>query len=241
MPDLKFLLACSGALALSSCSAGDDTGADAARSPGDTAGEVAGARSPGDARLVTVEGRIGEGAECATLTTPDGAIWSFTMGEADFAPGDYVSLTGEVADASYCQQGRGTLVVERIDEIEPPARDRDPARAGGIELTEDYVAGSWVAKGKRAGCDAPDFRIVASAAAVVLRGEIGGRDDSARVVLDQYPRLDLDEPMPDLPMEARGPDGLAILRPATDAACDPITIGPATVAGDGVVLVRWSG
>lgn len=54
-------------------------------------------------------------------------------------------------------------------------------------------------------------------------------------------RLDFDEPMPDLPMESRGPDGLAILRPATDAACDPITFGPATVAGDGVVFVRWSG
>jgi hypothetical protein len=58
------------------------------------------------------------------------------------------------------------------------------------------------------------------------------------VVLGEYPRLDLDQPRQDLPMESRGPDGLAILRPATDADYDPLTIGSATITGDGVVFVK---
>lgn len=61
---------------------------------------------------------------------------------------------------------------------------------------------------------------------------------SALVILDAYPRIDLDEPMDDLPIEARGPNGLAVLRPATDAAYDPITIGRATIEGDGIVFVK---
>jgi hypothetical protein len=39
-------------------------------------------------------------------------------------------------------------------------------------------------------------------------------------------------------MEASGPDGVAILHPASDAAYDPLTIDSASIAGDGVVFVR---
>ena len=189
---------------------------------------------------VTVEGRIAAGVECPIIRTPDGDTYAIAMGEADFGPGDYLRITGDLADVSICQQGRGTIEPTRIDSIEPPARDRDPARAGGVNLTEDYVTGSWVAKGVDADCDNPDFRIVASPAVVALKGAISNHDDSARVVLGNYPRIDLDEPRDDLPIESRGPDGLAILRPATDAEYDPITIGSATITGDGEVFVKCS-
>lgn len=226
------------ALALAACSGG--AGDPAANAPGEAidTSPVDQTRPSGEPRSVTVEGRISEGVECPILTTPDGEIYALSLGEADFGPGDYVRYTGEMADASFCQQGEGTLIAQRIEEIEPPARDRDPARAGGVKLTESYVTGSWVAKGVDADCSNPDFRIVASPAVVVLQGEISGHDNSARVALDQYPRLDLDDPLPDLPIEGRGPDGLAILRPATDAQYDPIRIGSKVIAGDGVVFVK---
>ncbi len=124
---------------------------------------------------------------------------------------------------------------------EPPARDRDPARAGGQSLTESYLTGVWVAKGVDADCARPDFSIRRSPGALVMEADIEGHDRNAAVVLGNYPRLDLDEPMPDLPMESRSPDGVAILRPATDAAYDPVRIGSATISGDGVVFIKCSG
>ncbi|ABC63585.1 hypothetical protein ELI_07465 [Erythrobacter litoralis HTCC2594] len=219
------------------CSGSDGEAIDAPDTDG-TDGSPAATRPSGEPQPITVEGRISDGVECPVLTTPDGDVWSLSLGEADFGPGDYVRFTGERMDASICMQGKGTLVPERIEEIDPPARDRDPARAGGVKLTVEYVTGSWVAKGPDADCDRPDFRIVTSPAATVLQGDISRHDDSALVVLDQYPRIDLDEPMDDLPIESRGPDGLAILRPATDAEYDPIRIGSATIKGDGVVFVK---
>lgn len=187
---------------------------------------------------VTIEGRVETGAECLVVRTPDGEVWSVDFGEADFGPGDYVRISGEVADAGFCMQGRGTIVPDRIDAVAPPAADRDPSRSGGIALDREYVSGSWVAKGLNADCSEPDFRIRTSAAGTILNGEISRHDNNALMILDGYPRIDLDEPMDDLPIEARGPDGLAVLRPATDKAYDPITIGSATIEGDGIVFVK---
>ena len=195
-------------------------------------------RPAGEPQTISVEGRIEAGVECSTIRTPDGAVWSWNQPEADFGPGDYVRMTGEVADASFCQQGEGTIIVERIDSIDPPARDRDPARAGGVALTPDYLTGSWVAKGVNANCEAPDFSVRETSGGLVFEAQIADHDDDARVVIGNYPRIDLDEPRQDLPIESRGPDGLAILRPATDAAYDPIRIGSARITGDGVVFVK---
>ena len=190
---------------------------------------------------LTVQGRIEDGVECPALHTPDGDIYALALGEADFGAGDYVEIIGEVAEASICQQGKATIKPNRIYVVEPPARDRDPARAGGVKLTESYLTGVWVAKGVHADCANPDFSIRRSPGALVLEGEIEGHDSDAMVVLGDYPRLDLDEPFQDLPIESRGPDGVTILRPATDAEYDPVRIGSATITGDGVVFVKCSG
>ena len=206
--------------------------------PSSSADPAAGTRPAGEARLVTVEGRVEAGTECDIIRTPDGEMWSVNFGEADFGPGDYIRLTGEVADASFCMQGEGTLIPQSIEAIDPPARDRDPARAGGVALNREYLTGSWVAKGVSADCASPDFRITTSTGGIILSGDIRGHDNDALVMLGDYPRIDLDEPRQDLPIEARGPDGLAIMRPATDAAYDPLTIGNATIEGDGVVFVK---
>lgn len=228
-------LAIGTAFALSACGGGETP------NPNPTESEQATQTRPADdPSLVTVEGRIEEGTECPILRTPDGEVYVLSLGEADFGPGDYVRFTGEEADASFCMEGQATLIPENIEEIDPPARDRDPARSGGIALTEDYLIGSWVAKGVDADCDDPDFTVSKSPGALVMEADISRHDRNAAIALGDYPRLVLDEPMDDLPMEARGPDGVAILRPATDAAYEPVSIGSATIKGDGVVFVKCS-
>ena len=83
---------------------------------------AAGTRPAGQPTLITKEGLIEQGTECAVLRTPDGEVWSLSLNDADFGPGDYVSVTAEVADASFCQHGKGTLIPHRIDARIPPAR-----------------------------------------------------------------------------------------------------------------------
>lgn len=209
--------------------------------PGDpSADNPAVTRPSGSPMLLTVEGRIEGGVECRVLHTPDGTRYAFNGGD-DHAAGDYVRVTGELADVSFCQEGKGTLVIQSIEPAEAPARDRDPARAGGAALTEGYVMGSWTAKGVDANCAKPDFQISRSSGALVLESSINGVPTDSMVVLGDYPRLVLDDPLPDLPLESRGPDGLAIMRPATDAVYDPVSIAGHRIAGDGVVFIKCSG
>ncbi|MEE4337073.1 DUF5818 domain-containing protein [Erythrobacter sp.] len=197
--------------------------------------------SPVEAEMITVEGRIMEGTECPVLVTPDGGRYALALGEADFGPGDYVRFTGPRAQASVCMEGEATLTPDYIESIDPPARDRDPARAGGIALDVAYVTGAWAAKGVDATCDRPDFEISESPGAIVIETRVNGTPETARVVLGDYPRIDWDDPLPDTPIEARGPDGLAVLRPATDAAYDPMEIAGHRIAGDGAVFVKCAG
>ncbi|MBB3035179.1 DUF5818 domain-containing protein [Alteriqipengyuania lutimaris] len=236
MAERKFTAVLIAALmAIAACAGGNDTdtlpGADGGADP------AAGTRPSGRPALASYEGRIEDGVECQVLATADGARYAFTPQDG-FGPGDYVSVRAEMADASFCQQGDGTIIIDSMQRTTPPAADRDPARSGGVALTRDYVTGSWVAKSVNADCADPDFQIETGPAGTILDGEISRHDESALVILDQYPRIDLDAPMGDLPIEARGPDGLAIMRPATDAQYDPVSIGAATVEGDGVVFVK---
>ena len=81
----------------------------------------------GDGRI-TLEGRVSQGAECATLTTADGDTWSLTSADIDFTSGEYVRVSGTRADMSFCQQGIGTVEVARLNEIAPggdDGRDRE--------------------------------------------------------------------------------------------------------------------
>ena len=221
-------------LALAACSSDPDTSSPV-QSEADT---IADTRSTDRSSSASYEGRLESGAECSLLVTPDGRRLAVNLADDSFGPGDYVRITGELADASFCMAGEKTLVANTIEAAEPPARDRDPARSGGVALTARYLVGDWVAKGASADCAEPDFSIRETPGALVLEGAISAHDDDARLVLGDYPRLDLDAPRDDLPLESRGPEGLAILRPATDAAYEPVTIGSATIAGDGAVFVK---
>jgi hypothetical protein len=109
------------ALLLAAC-APDENASDAPpaadeATPGDPA---AGTRPAGQPNEIVKEGRIEAGVECPILRTAGGETYALSLGEADFGPGDYVRITGELADASICMQGKGTLIPLRIDAAEPP-------------------------------------------------------------------------------------------------------------------------
>ncbi|MBW3097943.1 LysM peptidoglycan-binding domain-containing protein [Pseudohoeflea coraliihabitans] len=70
---------------------------------------------------VELEGRVGKGVECATLTTPDGDLWSLT-GDMNFTPGEYAKIEGTRADMSFCMQGVGTVEVTSYEEV--PSKNR---------------------------------------------------------------------------------------------------------------------
>ena len=109
------------ALALTACGEPEDPATDpppdatATALPETNSAESAGTRPSGKPNLVTVEGRIEAGVECPVLHTADGEIWALSLGEADFGPGDSVSITGEIADASFCMEGEGTIIPHSID------------------------------------------------------------------------------------------------------------------------------
>ena len=184
----------------------------------------------GGGGLVSLEGRVREGTECYRLETPDGDVWSL-VGET-FEAGTYVQLEGRRADMSFCMEGIGTIEVTAIEEVEPPARDLDPDRAGGVTLDEAYLAGPWTAKG--GDCRRPDFDISRnSAGGLVVETSLNGSPRTGYVALGQQPAFVFDRPHRELQLESRGPDGLAVMPPAQGG----LDLGGAWVAGDGRVFV----
>ncbi len=220
---------------MAACSGGIDDAPPANTDPGSGPAET---RPAGEMQRIVKEGRIEQGTECLVLVTPDGERWAFNQSEGDFGAGNYVEIVGEIADASFCMEGEGTIIPASISGLQPPAQDRDPARAGGVALTQEYVTGSWTAPGIKADCDRPDFQISESPGAMVIETSVNGVPETGRVVLGNYPRIDWDDPLPDMPLESRGPDGLAVLRPATDAEYDPVEVGGNPIVGDGVEFIK---
>jgi hypothetical protein len=234
-------LSASVVLLLAACSgAGGDGSPDSTATtsplPGSDSGNpAAGTRPSGQPNLVTVEGRIESGVECPVLHTPDGDIWALSLGEADFGPGDYVSITGEIMDASICMQGKGTLLPQSIDAKDPPARDRDPAQSGGVAVTSAYVQGDWVAKGVNADCAKPDFAVTQNSnGGSIIETRINGTPETGYVDVGDTPALQWDAPLAAMPIETRGPDGLAVM----PGEGPTVTLAGHRIEGDGVVFVK---
>ena len=180
-----------------------------------------------------LEGRVRQGTECDTLRTPDGDTWSLVSDTVAFTAGEYVEVEGSRAEVSICMEGVGTLDVQEIRHVEPPARDRDPGRAGGVKLDEDYVVGAWAAQG--GDCDRPDFEITRNdAGGTVVETSVNGDRRTGYVQLGPEPQFIFDQPRRDLPLQSRGPDGLAVMPPADG----PVTLGGLRIEGDGRVFVK---
>ncbi|MEQ8895568.1 MAG: DUF5818 domain-containing protein [Roseovarius sp.] len=90
----------------------------------------------GDDRF-TLEGRVSQGVECATLTTPDGDVWSLTGEDRNFTEGEYVRVSGTRAEMSFCQQGIGTVEVARLNEVAPGGDDGNDGRNDGRDEDGD--------------------------------------------------------------------------------------------------------
>lgn len=82
--------------------------------------EVVEREDPNDGVGITLEGRVGDGVECYTLTTPDGDLWSLVSDDVELTAGEYVEVSGSRAEMSICQQGIGTVDVEEIKEVPAP-------------------------------------------------------------------------------------------------------------------------
>ncbi|PEQ13193.1 hypothetical protein B2G71_07045 [Novosphingobium sp. PC22D] len=190
---------------------------------------------PEPAAATRREGRIELGGECRVLHTPDGKRYALG-GNVPFDTGKYVRVEGTISEAGFCMEGDGTIEVARISLADPPARDRDPARAGGLAVTGDYVRGEWVAKGADADCGHPDFAIAPNANGMnIIKARVSGTPQTGAVDVGASPALQWDDPLPALPIETRGPDGLAVMPPTGNAK---VTLAGHPVEGDGIVFVR---
>lgn len=217
------------ALALSGCG-GPEKAASSAQ------GEAANQGSAREAPDISVEGRIASGVECPIIRTPDGETYALSLGEADFGPSDYVRITGTVVEAGYCQQGQATLKPKDIVSITPPARDRDPARAGGLPVTNAYLEGGWVAKGLDADCDKPDFDVTLNSREMaIIETRVNGYPETGAIDVGPSPSIRFDEPLPSPAIETRGPDGLAIMPVAETGK---LVIAGHVIEGDGVVFIK---
>ena len=99
--------------------------------------------------------------------------------------------------------------------------------------------GSWVAKGANADCSRPDFDVTANTNGMsVIETRIDGYSQTGAVDVGETPALQWDAPLPSLPIETRGPDGLAVLPPASG---ETVTLAGHDLSGGGVVFVKCTG
>ncbi|WEX08652.1 LysM peptidoglycan-binding domain-containing protein [Chelativorans sp. AA-79] len=178
------------------------------------------------AGMRTVEGRLARGAECLQLNTSEGRTYSLVGAGAQFQAGDYVRMTGETAEASFCMQGAATIEVESITRAEPPEHD-------SASLTRDYVLASWTAR--EPSCQSPDFVVSGNAAGgQVVETRVNGESRAGYVRLGDDPALIFDSPRREFPISARSPDALAVEPPRSG----PLSISGVRIAGDGAVFIR---
>ncbi|MBB3763676.1 DUF5818 domain-containing protein [Sphingomicrobium lutaoense] len=79
-----------------------------------------GTRPAGEPASFTVRGTVRQGTECPVLETEDGRRFALSLGSGgDYAPGTRLEVVGEMADASFCMEGEGTIIPDRIVVLEP--------------------------------------------------------------------------------------------------------------------------
>lgn len=184
--------------------------------------------SDGDGKQVSLEGRVRQGVECATLTTPDGDVWSLT-GDMEFTPGEYAEIRGTRSEMSFCQQGVGTVAVDSYEEVRAPGNLPDDTSS----LTAEGVKGPWV---RMAGnCARPDFDITGQQGRLTIETSLDGAPRTGRVKLnDNGSAAVFDQPYRAFPMENRGEGKMAVISGDRD-----VTLGGVDISGnDGAVFLR---
>jgi LysM repeat protein len=74
----------------------------------------------GEREPMRLEGRVAEGPECPVLRTPDGEVYSVVSGSVRFTPGEYVEVTGQPVEMSFCMRGT-TIEVSDLREVPAPS------------------------------------------------------------------------------------------------------------------------
>ena len=80
--------------------------------------DAAGTRPVGQPQLATYRGVFAPGTECPTITLDDGRLFSLSVDESAFAEGAMIEVVGELADASFCMAGEGTIIPESVTVVE---------------------------------------------------------------------------------------------------------------------------
>lgn len=166
----------------------------------------------GAQRLISVEGRVSTGAECPIIETPDGTVYALG-GERTYEDGARLHVEGEIARASFCMQGEGTLVPLSIEELS--GDDEMSADAPmRLALTGRKLAGRWIASG--GDCAAPAFTITQGEGGTAprLTTDIRGETKTGTIDLGPAPSIRLDGGMMSAAIEPRGTDDINVTPPA---------------------------
>ena len=93
---------------LAACAASDTP-------PPASSDNAAGTRPAGEVQLYTFEGTLSQGTECAVLAGDNGRRWSISSNAIDADMyGKRVRIVGEIADASFCMEGEGTIIATQV-------------------------------------------------------------------------------------------------------------------------------
>ncbi|MEN3971375.1 DUF5818 domain-containing protein [Sphingomicrobium sp. XHP0235] len=76
---------------------------------------ASGTRPAGEPQLYSFEGTLSRGTECAVLAGDNGRRWSVSSSGIDAQMyGKRVRIVGEIADASFCMEGEGTIIATQV-------------------------------------------------------------------------------------------------------------------------------
>lgn len=183
----------------------------------------------GNGDLVTVSGRVIEGQECLLIETDEDTRYSLA-GATNVTPQSWYEVSGRVVENSVCREGDVELTVSTSVEVAPP---QDAPPPPGMTVTQDYVLGAWTHRG--GDCARPDFDITEnSAGGQVVETSLDGAPRTGYVRLGDEAAFIFDQPLREMPLEIRTPEGLAVLPPESGA----VTLGGQTIEGDGVVFIK---
>lgn len=182
-------------------------------------------------QVVELEGRVREGIECPVLRTPDGDRYALTSSEVNITPGEYVEIEGTRADISYCMQGRDTISVSSIREVEPPRRDDGRDRAGRLTVAD--LRGSW--KYDDGVCARPDFDITRYAGGfLTIETSLNGAARTGDVRTGRNAAFLFDQPYTAISISDRGEGRINVRAPEGRS----MTLGGREISGAGALFVR---
>ena len=181
----------------------------------------------GPSDQISVTGVISQGQRCLLLTADDGTVYSLAGAQGVSVDHRY-EISGLRVDESVCVDGDVAISVSTVTEDFEPTTEPD-----GPSIDRDYVLGAWTHRG--GDCARPDFDVTSNnAGGQVVETSLDGAPRTGYVRLGDEPAFIFDQPLRELPLQARRAESLAVL-PANG---DPVFLGGQVIEGDGVVFIK---